>query len=300
MCQSLVSAHMLENKAVDQRPKKKNAVQVGKHTSAALWAMVLHQFNRSKFPYMKAYKLLQRKCLKTVKNSRFFRSLKRIVSRASRHVNGKRRRGHKGKKSRKTARKGRKSSRGLRRLSRSFLRLVSRALTCNVFPRQFRHSARRLSAVSGGAKSARKGRKSRKGKKARKSGKVSASQSRAVLRTASSSLRSIVNAFRKYRKSKKAKGSFKALLVHVAKAIISVIKNTNNSKRRKGGKKHKSSRAKPSGKKKSGKSFFVPQTTQAPQVVQSLQVPQMNQMPQMSQAPQAPQTPQQLVPQFLF
>jgi len=264
---SLVSAYQIENKAVDQRPRKKKAVTVGKHVSAALWAMVLHQYKRSKFPYVKAYKLLGRKCLKTVKNSRFFSSLKKIVSRASRLL----RRGKKG------GKKGRKSSRGLRRLSRSFLRLVSRSLNCKVFPGRLRQSSRRLRAASSSSKS-----------------------SRAVLRTANTSLTRIVKAFKKYRRSRKAKGSFKALLVQVARAIIRVAKNNGSNKRRKGGKKNKSSKPKSARKKKSAKSFFAPQPAQTPQVVQSLQVPEMSQTPQMSQMSQVPQTPQQLVPQFLF
>jgi hypothetical protein len=263
---SLVSAYQIENKAVDQRPRKKKAVTVGKHVSAALWAMVLHQYKRSKFPYVKAYKLLGRKCLKTVKNSRFFSSLKKIVSRASRLL----RRG----------KKGRKSSRGLRRLSRSFLRLVSRSLNCRVFPGRLRQSSKRLRAASSSSKS-----------------------SRAVLRTANTSLTRIVKAFKKYRRSRKAKGSFKALLVQVARAIIRVAKNNGSNKKRKGGKKNKSSKPKAARKKKSAKSFFAPQPAQTPQVVQSLQVPEMSQTPQMSQMSQmsqVPQTPQQLVPQFLF
>jgi len=251
LCLNFIAAHQLERKSTKKSGKSKKVVRVGKHKSVALWAMVLHLSDKTKYPYLRSYKLLQKNCLSQIKRSRFFQKLKqksRKVARILRKNN--KRRGSK-KTSKKSSKKLIRVPRRARRHATSFVYKLSRVLTCKVFPQEFKLAARKLRRVSrvirvGGRKSVR--RYSRKGRKSRRSSKRGVKKSRkSSKKGGKKSRRSSKKGVKKSRKSSK-KGGKKS-----RKSSKKGVKKSRKSSKKGGKKSRKSSKKSRKSSKKGGK-----------------------------------------------
>ena len=198
----LVSANQSTNNSKGRFSRSNKIVKNGQLSSLSLWAMVLHLSNKSKYPYKKAYNLLKKHCLERILNSRFFKSLKKIVKKASKVI----------KKNKRRTRRTRKIPRKLKKISNSFNQKISHVLSCKVFPRNFKKAAKILKKIL-----ARKNRRSSSKKK--------------ITKSTAKNLSKMVKAFGKYKNSKEEEGSYQELIVEVAEGIVEIIDDTRKVKK---------------------------------------------------------------------